>query len=166
MSKPITTITKAYAATTRWANEKGFMETTTADIQWNKMVEEASELLYALTNGTQAEVKDAIGDVLVTMFIRRKLLNTRVGQLQNMIGAQNETKTDCITDAIELLQHVLIIQHSDVHAIETIVMQDMYRILDGIAKYYGTTVLACWKLAYAEISKRKGKVVNGVFIKD
>lgn len=43
---------------------------------------------------------------------------------------------------------------------------DMYVVLTILAMQLGTTMDECAELAYGEIMDRKGKIVNGVFVKE
>lgn len=103
-----------------WAEEKGIFDKATPFTQLSKTLEEVGELERAITAqskgmdhfynlegetfDTEAEIKDAIGDVLVTLIIQCKMQNLK--------------------------------------------MED------------------CLESAYNIISKRTGKMVNGVFVKD
>jgi NTP pyrophosphatase (non-canonical NTP hydrolase) len=51
----------------QWAAARGIYENGTALGQAKKTVEEANELLAAVTANDRAEIADAIGDVMVTL---------------------------------------------------------------------------------------------------
>lgn len=51
----------------RWAEARGIYEHGTAEGQAKKTVEEANELLDAVQRKSMPEIKDAIGDVMVTL---------------------------------------------------------------------------------------------------
>lgn len=51
----------------RWAEARGIYEHGTAEGQAKKTVEEANELLDAVQRKSIPEIKDAIGDVMVTL---------------------------------------------------------------------------------------------------
>jgi NTP pyrophosphatase (non-canonical NTP hydrolase) len=51
----------------KWASDRGIYENGTALGQAKKTVEEANELLAAVTANDRAEIADAIGDVMVTL---------------------------------------------------------------------------------------------------
>lgn len=88
----------------QWAADKGILEHATTLRQAEKTLEECQELICAILNEDRAEIKDAIGDVVVTLIIQCK-------------------------------------------------MQEM-------------DLEECLQSAYNVISKRKGKMMNGQFIKD
>jgi len=43
---------------------------------------------------------------------------------------------------------------------------DMMVVLNGLAKLHGTTLLNCANHAYNEIKDRRGKMINGVYVKE
>jgi NTP pyrophosphatase (non-canonical NTP hydrolase) len=87
-----------------WAENKGILKNGTSTAQAAKTLEEAAELFIAAKNNDIEELKDSLGDVLVTIIIQAK-------------------------------------------------MKDV-------------SLLECLEGAYNVIAKRKGKMVNGQFIKD
>jgi len=87
-----------------WAEQKGIIANSSPLKQHVKTQEEVTELLEALIDGNDHEVKDAIGDIVVTLIIQ--------------------------------------------------------------AYMNGTTINECLEKAYNVISKRKGKMVNGLFVKE
>ena len=50
-----------------WANERGIYEKGNSHTQYVKLQEEAGELAKALLNNDKAEIKDAIGDIVVVL---------------------------------------------------------------------------------------------------
>jgi NTP pyrophosphatase (non-canonical NTP hydrolase) len=88
----------------KWADEKGIFEKGTPSAQCDKTLEEVMELSTALHNDDKAEIKDALGDILVTIIIQ--------------------------------------------------------------AEMQGLELEDCLLTAYNVISKRKGRMINGQFIKE
>lgn len=91
-------------AVEEWAKEKGILDNATTIKQAMKTQEELTELMNAILNEDDAEIVDAIGDIMVTLIIQ--------------------------------------------------------------AKMQGVTIEECLESAYNVISKRTGKMVNGLFVKD
>jgi NTP pyrophosphatase (non-canonical NTP hydrolase) len=56
-----------------WAQEKGIFDKATPIKQAMKTQEELTELLNAILNDDKLEIKDAIGDILVTIIIQAKM---------------------------------------------------------------------------------------------
>jgi NTP pyrophosphatase (non-canonical NTP hydrolase) len=98
------TLDELAVAVIAWADERGLLDPDNAFRQILKVMEEVGELSGALAKHKEDEVKDAIGDVLVTIII--------------------------------------------------------------LAVQLGYSSTECLALAYNEIAERKGKTVDGVFIKD
>jgi len=60
---------------------------------------------------------------------------------------------------------MLALMAKDIDSIED-ELGDCLVVLTVIAAQQGLTIEQCYKRAYAKISKRTGKTVNGIFIKD
>jgi NTP pyrophosphatase (non-canonical NTP hydrolase) len=56
-----------------WAADKGILEHATTIRQAEKTLEEINELICAILNEDSAEIKDAIGDIIVTIIIQAKM---------------------------------------------------------------------------------------------
>ena len=57
----------------QWAKNKGILDKATPNSQMLKTVEEVGELASALANRDLPEIKDAIGDITVTLVIQAEL---------------------------------------------------------------------------------------------
>lgn len=73
-----------------WANDKGILENATPMTQAIKTLEEVGELIEATNNDAFYEVKDALGDILVTIIIGSKL--NGLDLLECLDSAYNEIK--------------------------------------------------------------------------
>jgi NTP pyrophosphatase (non-canonical NTP hydrolase) len=87
-----------------WASVKGIFEKGTPEAQAWKTLEEAQEILDGILNKNKEEIKDSIGDTLVTLIIQ--------------------------------------------------------------AEMQGMNPLDCLETAYNVIAKRKGKMIDGQFVKE
>lgn len=131
-----------------WASEKNL---TDSGKQYIKVFEEVGELAGAILKNDLPEIKDAIGDICVTLIIhsfQRKI------ELDNVIYTPE--KSIDIDDLFENLTHC-IVSYSPNSAIN---------VLNEIAHKYNTTLDECLLLAWNVIKNRTGKTVNGTFIKD
>lgn len=141
----------------QWGRDKGI---TDPKAQMTKVIEEFSELNSAVFQEDEPEIIDALGDLQVTLII---LMDTVDGKL----------KKDKVNFADVILPHLLgninvinyyIYKNNDV-AVEQLINETM-----GLIKQYAETLgydaMECLQVAYDVISKRKGKNVNGVFVKD
>lgn len=88
----------------QWAEERGILKYENRFKQYTKLQEESNELLIAMLNNDDLEIRDAIGDIQVVLII-----------LSKQLGYDYE---QCLVDA------------------------------------------------YNVIKERKGKLINGVFVKD
>ena len=58
-----------------WAEQKGILNSGTPIKQALKTVEEVTELCNAIIDNDKEEVKDALGDILVTLIIQASMQN-------------------------------------------------------------------------------------------
>lgn len=139
-----------------WADNKGILENSSPLKQLTKTFEEASELVTALIQNDKPKIKDAIGDVQVTLIILNKLALE--------IKEDNYLQKSSIFKLINWLVEIFlnISKGKDVsHDIER-----AQKVLSDIAIENNLTLDECLKTAYSVISKRTGKMVDGVFVKD
>lgn len=61
------------AAVENWAAEKGILDKATPIKQAMKTQEELTELCNAILDNDKEEIKDAIGDIMVTLIIQAKM---------------------------------------------------------------------------------------------
>jgi NTP pyrophosphatase (non-canonical NTP hydrolase) len=73
----------------KWAEEKQIFEKGSPIKQAMKTQEELTELCNAILDNNQEEIKDAIGDIMVTLIIQAKM--------------QNMTIEDCLNSAYEVI---------------------------------------------------------------
>jgi len=102
------------------------------------------------------EVKDAIGDVNVTLIIVSKLAELKPSLEE--LGKSNVFIT--ANWIVEIFQKIA--RNKDI-SIDVIRAQEA---LNRLAKENGLTLEVCTQSAYEVISKRTGKIVDGVFVKD
>ncbi len=57
----------------KWAEDKGILEQGTTHAQAHKTLEEASEIVTAITQNDRTGIIDGIGDTLVTLIIQAKM---------------------------------------------------------------------------------------------
>ena len=61
-----------------WAWQKGILENGTVEKQAYKTLEECGELILAIGQNNRPEIKDAIGDILVTLIIQAEMQNITI----------------------------------------------------------------------------------------
>lgn len=147
-----------------WAAARNFFAKDGATLagQQLKSVEELGELAAAVARNKVAEVKDAIGDLLVLAIVQHKLAGrVPVSQYATACAADTRLEYDTPAHAIIELQDDLV-RHFRTGA-ATCAWLDT---LADIAHIYNFTLEECLAAAYAEIKDRKGTMVKGVFIKE
>ena len=72
-----------------WAKEKGIYDSGSSGVQYLKLIEEAGELAEALLKKNKAEIKDAIGDMVVVL--------TSIAKFEDMLIE------DCIDSAYNVI---------------------------------------------------------------
>ena len=149
----------------QWAIDRELDKNGTVEGQLIKTAEEVSELIIGMSKGNLLEIKDAIGDVFVTLVVG------------NLIGKS----TDILND-----YKSVVIRNEAVHQRYNLIMGIMYSMnrlmyeesytkrevlslmqdLMYVCKLYDLDFLDCVESAYNEIADRKGVVKNGTFIKE
>lgn len=66
-----------------WAEEKGILDKATPIKQALKTLEETTELCNAIVNNDFGEIKDAIGDIMVTLIIQAKMQEMTIEECLN-----------------------------------------------------------------------------------
>lgn len=133
--------------------------------QFEKLMEETGELFEGIAKDKPALIKDALGDVQVVLIgleqqvkngaeieaspqeMELLLLVSSLGELAQKLHKHifhSETQ-------LPLIRPELLSLHSSIHA---------------VAIHNLTTADSCLQLAYNEIKDRKGKMIDGVFVKE
>jgi NTP pyrophosphatase (non-canonical NTP hydrolase) len=66
-----------------WSREKGILEKATTMKQAEKTHEEVLELMSAIDDDDTDEIKDAIGDIMVTLIIQAKMQGMTIEECLN-----------------------------------------------------------------------------------
>lgn len=152
-----------------WAVEKGLLPDLDIKAQFNQFSEELSEVIKECSENNIYDSWVEIGDCLVVLIIEAKYLNV---DLEHLFLRELDicSYSDNATCFIQLTkEHGLLVSNVKKNNKNKPIGINMYFILDAlknIAKNQGTNLEQCLKLAYDKISKRKGKIVKGQFIKE
>lgn len=161
-----------------WANERGILENGRLTKQLLKSSEECLELQTAIEsyeNGNKAaleEIKDAIGDIYVTLAISTQMkLNHPYIFFRKIKLRENSLiiPTDFKFYTIELKRLDLDLYTSFTGEITydlDLKIAKYVEFLDFLAKTYDLKLIDCIEFAYNTISKRKGKMIDGSFVKE
>lgn len=148
----------------QWFIDRNLQEANPVQ-QFHKLLEEMGELSAAIARQKSDDIKDAIGDIQVVLTgLKLQLTN------KNEISLSKQDE-----EIITLLHNVynlglmLVIAKALPHKIDVIKSEIDSLIennLERIAKLNNTTTEECLAIAYEEIKDRKGKLINGVFVKE
>lgn len=143
----------------QWGRDKGI---TDPKAQMTKVIEEFSELNSTVFQEDEPEIIDALGDLQVTLII---LMDTIGGKVKEVELEDEKVDLQLILSDIGFLNSSI---NKDVHLtlfFESFVNKAIARV-QQYAETLGYDAMECLQVAYDVISKRKGKNVNGVFVKD
>lgn len=149
-----------------WAKQREIDKKGTIEGQTIKTVEEISELIKGICKNDIDLIKDSIGDVYVTLVIGN-MLNIQLDLDEYCNDAMEALRKDLVEEKkIELL--CLLEMGQDI--LENGYFEDpiFYAIgnLMAISYIYDLDFLDCVELAYNEIANRKGKMIDGQFVKE
>ena len=165
-----------------WADERGLKKVEFLPMQLEKSREENAELTQAITKyelGNKdaiVEIKDAIGDIYVTLVVSLKLLKQRETVLHTFRGihlwySNDELDIDWIcfsellrTTDTDLFKTFIKKEKVDIELYRMIILY--VNLLDAIAKKYNLELVECVDYAYNEIKNRTAKMIDGSFVKD
>nr|DAS99825.1 MAG TPA: NTP-PPase-like protein [Caudoviricetes sp.] len=168
----------------QWAEDRNLIEGSTPQKQFIKLMEEFGELCSGVEKNKPDVIKDSIGDCFVVMVILAK---------QNHIDSVLEKISDLdssfekISD-LNSFQHVFELGVEEIIA-ETVVSLGMlasklmgqnleiqtkadaifgwpYLSLKLISRKYYLMLTDCVQAAWDEIKDRKGRMIDGVFVKE
>lgn len=155
----------------KWAKEKGILEKATPIKQLLKTKEEITELLTAMEDNNHDEVKDALGDIFVTLIIYSKMKDLNPFVRFEKAGKNNvvPNSTDFSIEMILKTFNALFLDERKNPAdtiSKIIIIEDMVFTLSNIARFYRFDLEECLESAYDVIKNRTGKMINGQFVKD
>lgn len=142
-----------------------------------KLGEEAGELMAAIARNNRSGVIDAVGDIMVVLTILAEQLGCeyKVDEIFTSISTEkikmDVTKNSDVTHyasgvfakIADLIRAVSYGLGTDSHHLNS---HTMGMDLSAICYIYQTTPPAAYASAYDVIKDRKGKMVNGVFVKE
>lgn len=141
-----------------WAIERN-LHTADPNKQILKLMEELGELAEGMAKGNEKAIYDGIGDMKVVLTILKM-------QLEN-----NDRSTVNISNSIlSLLMYEVGLLAREVLFSKDIVdikryIRKVEMNLDSLCDSMEITLESCTELAYNEIKDRKGKMIDGVFVK-
>lgn len=152
----------------QWAIDRELDTKATVIGQIQKTAEEGAELLIGISKDNRELIKDGIGDVFVTLVIGN-MINRNHDILKIYTGANAFVKQINIKDNKTYYMSNVSNRIWDLFLFGTYTQNYLYetiQILIMTAKYYGFTFEECVESAYKEIANRRGKMINGTFVKE
>lgn len=151
----------------QWAIDRGLDKNGTVEGQLIKTAEEVAELIIGISKDDIDVIKDSIGDVFVTLVIGNLISEEKKDLEQIMIDLYEFRKVPYLDSKFEAIK-LLMFDYSDLmtaknynswlHAkVNTIIM---------VAELYNLDFVDCVESAYKEIAYRKGRVIDGTFVKE
>lgn len=163
-----------------WAQDRNLIEGSTFAKQSGKLFEEVGEMALHINKGADKEggdVPDDIGDVTVVLTIMCAQAGVDVekyiGVDQQNPNAANMDKNGLLTVLNMGLAAFAMAQFSEnqtelQESVETSekILCDIFIVLEEMASRYGTNLRGCLEISYNEIKDRKGRMIDGVFVKE
>lgn len=145
----------------QWAIDRN-LHTASPQGQALKVVEEFTETLMAHDREDSEEVIDGIGDTYVTLIIICQQLDIDFPELAN----EPPNYFRYLGIAPEAINRIVSgVAKSDKYSVEEGASMTL-GALECLIEQYGTTPIECLSIAYDEIKDRKGRMIDGVFVKE
>lgn len=154
----------------KWADDKGILSKATPASQATKILEECLELVVADHNNNREEIEDACGDIYVTLVIEahmlgldlNELLPTAIEVTDGPLGFY--TPRSILATATNIFGSVT--EDYDRYNPTDRFIQVVYYKLVSYCTQNNVSLKGAVQGAYNIISKRTGRMENGVFVKD
>lgn len=160
-----------------WAEERNLLTQGDVFMQLEKSREENSELTKAITKyekgNAQAydEIKDAIGDVYVTLVVASDIHGLPVYEIFKNVKFReyDSYHWQHYTNLLRVFDWELYLacvygNSTRYKTLETLI--NYIDFLNSVAVEYNFTLVECIEYAYNQIKERTGKIIDGTFVKD
>ena len=164
----MTTLTQLIKNIENWAEARNLIEGSTPKKQFIKLMEEFGEICSGVSKNKIDVVKDSIGDCFVVMVIlaaqRKKDEMLSVDEIADQYSYFKADIEDHLIEAVFGLYRLSneLSRQADISALFVFCF---IRLLD-IAYYFDLNIHACVQAAWNEIKDRKGRMIDGVFVKE
>lgn len=157
----------------QWAVDRNLIEGSTPEAQCVKLIEEYGELARGIAKQDEVLIKDSIGDTLVVCIILAAQLGSDSFSIDKLIFERSEVNNNNVREklvmngATELgaISYFINVTNRDTDRC----IGNIYALCDtlaDIAYLYKWSLTDCLIAAYNEIKDRKGRMVDGIFIKE
>lgn len=157
-----------------WSEAKGLHEANPKG-QALKVIEEFTEMITEIGNGDVDAICDGVGDTYVTLIIlgqqmdidfcaRKVIAKSTLGAVSFSEGYARDSVTGLAAfDAINTLATG--VSKSNMSFV-LLAFTQILVLLERVLIIYDVTDAYCLEMAYNEIKDRRGKMVNGIFVKE
>lgn len=157
----------------QWAVDRNLIKGSTPEAQCIKLIEEYGELARGIAKKDVALIKDSIGDTLVVCIILAAQLGSDSFNIDKLIFERSEVNSANVHEklvmngATELgaISYFINVTNRDIDRC----IGNIYALCDTLAEIaylYKWSLADCLTAAYNEIKDRKGRMVDGIFIKE
>ncbi|MCE5000967.1 MazG-like family protein [Staphylococcus pseudoxylosus] len=147
----------------QWAEDRN-LHTVDPIKQYDKLIEEFGELMKGINKQDMLMIKDSIGDMYVVMVILSKQTgNSVVNLLKN-----DDVDTLRPKHSTYSYVHIIAALARELNK-GSYILSEIYELKKQLVKTCGEYYLDftdCVELAYLEIKDRKGKMIDGKFVKE
>ena len=147
----------------QWSIDRG-LDKADSKKQMLKLYEEFGELASGLAKGNKEVVKDSIGDVVVVLIILAQQQGLEKISDFNII-CNHLQPSDLMPQASETIGLISLQVRRTKNEIEEPIVR-LISYLRTIAKYENLKFEDCLSQAWNEIKDRKGKLIDGVWVKE
>ena len=147
----------------QWSIDRG-LDKADSKKQMLKLYEEFGELASGLAKGNKEVVKDSIGDVVVVLIILAQQQGLEKISDFNII-CNHLQPSDLMPQASETIGLISLRVRKTNDEIEEYIVR-LISCLRTIAKYENLKFEDCLSQAWDEIKDRKGKLIDGVWVKE
>lgn len=152
----------------QWAEDRNLIEGSTPQKQFIKLMEEFGELCSGVSKNKIDVIKDSIGDCFVVMVIlaaqRKKDEMLSVDEIANEYSYSKVDIEDQLINAVFGWYH-LSNELSNKANVTALFVFCFVRLLN-IAYYFDLNIHDCVQATWDEIKDRKGRMIDGVFVKE
>lgn len=149
----------------KWAIDRSLDKNGTVEGQLVKTAEEVAELIIGISKDDIDVIRDSIGDVFVTLVVGNLICNsTEILKDYQSVVIRDESKYGKYNLIMGILYSMNRLMFEELYAKREVssLMQDLMYV----CKLYDLDFLDCVESAYNEIAGRKGRVINGTFVKE
>lgn len=157
----------------QWGRDRELDKKGTIKGQQVKTAEEMAELIIGISKDNIEVIKDSIGDVIVTLIIGN-MIDRKYDFKEIFEKAFSDFKRLRLGNAFIDLEKIQVIESLTSHLLlieryaysYDLYLGNIIYSLIRISNIYKLEVKDCLAAAYGEIAGRKGKMINGTFVKE